>query len=134
MRLDLLVNHFVYEAVTRGYIVIYEKHFKRNYIHIRDVADCFIFCLENFARLKDEPYNLGLDEANYNKEELAALVAAAGCQALVDLAEAEDRSAERIRLDGELSAVEDRLVEAHEKMRNGEKNGNDLGGRVADSE
>ncbi|HJX13192.1 MAG TPA: NAD(P)-dependent oxidoreductase [Dehalococcoidales bacterium] len=74
MRLDLLVNHFVYEAVTRGYIVIYEKHFKRNYIHIRDVADCFIFCLENFARLKDEPYNLGLDEANYNKEELAALV------------------------------------------------------------
>lgn len=74
MRLDLLVNHFVYEAVSRGYIVIYEKHFKRNYIHIRDVADCFVFCLENFERLKNEPYNLGLDEANYNKEELAELV------------------------------------------------------------
>ena len=74
MRLDLLVNHFVYEAIHCGYIVIYEKHFKRNYIHIRDVADCFIFCLENFERLKDEPYNLGLDEANYTKEELANLV------------------------------------------------------------
>ena len=74
MRLDLLVNHFVYEALHRGYIVIYEKHFKRNYIHIRDVADCFIFCLQNFERLKDEPYNLGLDEANYTKEELANLV------------------------------------------------------------
>ncbi|MFC2007785.1 NAD-dependent epimerase/dehydratase family protein [Chloroflexota bacterium] len=74
MRLDLLVNQFVYEALFRGYIVIYEKHFKRNYIHIRDVADCFNFCLENFELLKDEPYNLGLDEANYNKEELANLI------------------------------------------------------------
>jgi len=74
MRLDLLVNHFVYEAIHHGHITIYEKHFKRNYIHIRDVADCFIFCLENFERLKDEPYNLGLDEANYTKEELANLV------------------------------------------------------------
>lgn len=74
MRTDLLVNHFVYEAVNRGYIIIYEKHFKRNYIHIRDVADCFLFCLENFDKIKDEPYNLGLDEANYNKEELSNLV------------------------------------------------------------
>ena len=74
MRLDLLVNAFVYEAITREYIVIYEKDFKRNYIHIRDVADCFLFCLENFERLKDEAYNLGLDEANYTKEELASLV------------------------------------------------------------
>ena len=74
MRLDLLVNHFVYEAMRSGYIVIFEKHFKRNYIHIRDVADCFLFCLKNFERLKNEPYNLGLDEANYTKEELANLV------------------------------------------------------------
>jgi nucleoside-diphosphate-sugar epimerase len=74
LRLDLLVNTFVYEAVTRGYILIYEKHYKRNYIHIQDVADCFLFCLENFDRLKGEPYNFGLDEANYSKEELAYLV------------------------------------------------------------
>ena len=74
MRVDLLVNHFVYEAVRRGYIVIYEKSFKRNYVHIRDVADCFSYCLDNFERLKDEPYNFGMEEANYSKEELANLV------------------------------------------------------------
>jgi nucleoside-diphosphate-sugar epimerase len=74
MRIDLLVNHFVYEAVHRGYIVVYEKDFRRNYVHIRDVSDCFVYCLENFDRLKDEPYNVGLGEANYSKEELADLV------------------------------------------------------------
>jgi nucleoside-diphosphate-sugar epimerase len=47
MRLDLLVNHFVHAAVSDGYIVIFEKDFKRNYIHIRDVADCFVHCLEH---------------------------------------------------------------------------------------
>ena len=71
MRLDLLVNHFVYAAVTEGYIVIFEKDFKRNYIHIRDVADCFVHCIENFKRMAGRPYNAGLDAANLSKEELA---------------------------------------------------------------
>ena len=71
MRLDLLVNHFVYAAVTDGYIVIFEKDFKRNYIHIRDVADCFVHCIENFKRMAGRPYNAGLDAANLSKEELA---------------------------------------------------------------
>ncbi len=71
MRLDLLVNHFVYAAVTDGYIVIFEKDFKRNYIHIRDVADCFVHCIENFKRMAGRPYNVGLDAANLSKEELA---------------------------------------------------------------
>ncbi len=71
MRLDLLVNHFVYAAVTDGYIVIFEKDFKRNYIHIRDVADCFIHCIENSAQMVGRPYNVGLDSANLSKEELA---------------------------------------------------------------
>jgi nucleoside-diphosphate-sugar epimerase len=71
MRLDLLVNHFVYAAVTDGYIVIFEKDFKRNYIHIRDVADCFIHCLEHADAMKGKPYNAGLDAANLSKEELA---------------------------------------------------------------
>jgi nucleoside-diphosphate-sugar epimerase len=70
MRLDLLVNHFVYTAVTDGYIVIFEKDFKRNYIHIRDVADCFIHCIENAERMVGRPYNVGLDAANLSKEEL----------------------------------------------------------------
>ena len=71
MRLDLLVNHFTYAAVTDGYIVIYEKDFKRNYVHIRDVADCFVYCIENHDTMIGQPYNLGLDAANLSKEELA---------------------------------------------------------------
>jgi nucleoside-diphosphate-sugar epimerase len=71
MRLDLLVNHFVYAAVTDGYIVIFEKDFKRNYIHIRDVADCFVHCIENAKGMTGRPYNAGLDAANLSKEELA---------------------------------------------------------------
>jgi nucleoside-diphosphate-sugar epimerase len=74
MRLDLLVNHFVYVAVTDGYIVIYEKHFKRNYIHIRDVADCFVHAIRNAGAMAGRPYNAGLDEANLSKEELALKV------------------------------------------------------------
>lgn len=71
MRLDLLVNDFVYRAVTDGFLVIYEKDFKRNYVHIEDVAECFCFCLEHFDEMKGEVYNVGLNEANLSKEELA---------------------------------------------------------------
>ena len=71
MRMDLLVNHFVYAALTDRYIVIFEKDFKRNYVHIRDVADCFIHCMENSANMIGKPYNVGLDKANLSKEELA---------------------------------------------------------------
>lgn len=71
MRMDLLVNHFVYAALTDRYIVIFEKDFKRNYVHIRDVADCFIHCIENASRMTGRPYNVGLDKANLSKEELA---------------------------------------------------------------
>jgi nucleoside-diphosphate-sugar epimerase len=71
MRLDLLVNHFVYTAANDGYIVIFEKDFKRNYVHIRDVADCFVYCIENGKRMEGKPYNVGLDAANLSKEDLA---------------------------------------------------------------
>jgi nucleoside-diphosphate-sugar epimerase len=74
MRIDLLVNHFVYAAVTDGYVVIFEKDFKRNYIHIRDVAECFVYCIENAARMSGRPYNLGLDAANLSKGDLATRI------------------------------------------------------------
>jgi len=70
MRLDLLVNDFVYKAVNDRYIVLFEAHFKRNYIHVRDVAGAFIHCLNNFEKMKNETYNVGLDEANLSKREL----------------------------------------------------------------
>ena len=74
MRLDLLVNHFVYAAVMDGYLVIFEKDFKRNYVHIRDVADCFLHCIAHADRMAGRPYNVGLDKANLSKEELALKV------------------------------------------------------------
>lgn len=74
MRLDLLVNHFVYAAYTDGYIVIFEKDFKRNYVHVRDVADCFVHCIDNADEMVGRPFNVGLDQANYSKEELAEKV------------------------------------------------------------
>lgn len=74
MRLDLLVNHFVYTSITDGYLVIFEKDFKRNYVHIRDVADCMIYCIKNSPQMVGRPYNVGLDEANLSKEELALKV------------------------------------------------------------
>ena len=74
MRLDLLVNHFTYAALTDGYIILFEKDFKRNYVHIRDVADCFAYCLDHVEDMAGRPYNVGLDDANLSKEELALKV------------------------------------------------------------
>lgn len=70
MRVDLLVNNFVYRAVTDGFVVLYQAHFKRNYIHVRDVARAFLHCIGNFGQMKNEPYNVGLSDANISKREL----------------------------------------------------------------
>lgn len=70
MRLDLLVNDFVYRAENDGYVVLFEANFKRNYIHVRDVARVFIHCIENFAKMKNQTYNVGLSDANLSKNEL----------------------------------------------------------------
>jgi nucleoside-diphosphate-sugar epimerase len=71
MRLDLLVNDFTFRAVTDHYLVLYEKDFKRNYLHIEDAAGAFCHVLEHFDEMKGEAYNVGLDAANLSKEELA---------------------------------------------------------------
>lgn len=70
MRLDLLVNDFVYRAVNDKTVVLFESHFKRNYIHIRDVVKAFIHCINNFDEMKNETYNVGLSDANLSKKEL----------------------------------------------------------------
>lgn len=69
-RLDLLVNDFVYRAVHDRAVVLFEADFKRNYIHIRDVARAFIHGLDNFETMKNEAYNVGLSDANLSKREL----------------------------------------------------------------
>ncbi len=70
MRLDLLVNDFVFRAVNDRAVVLFEPHFKRNYIHIRDVAKAFIHAIDNFDKMKGKPYNVGLEDANLSKMEL----------------------------------------------------------------
>ncbi|MDB4808010.1 NAD-dependent epimerase/dehydratase [Verrucomicrobia bacterium] len=74
MRLDLLVNDFVYRAVNDRSLLIFEGHFKRNYIHVRDIARLFEHAIDNFELMKGKPYNAGLEEANLSKLELCAKI------------------------------------------------------------
>jgi nucleoside-diphosphate-sugar epimerase len=74
MRIDLLVNDFVYRAINDSAVVIFEGHFKRNYIHIQDVVSAFLYGVENFDKMKGLPYNVGLDNANLSKIELAETI------------------------------------------------------------
>ena len=70
MRIDLLVNDFVYKAFNDKYIVLFESHFKRNYIHIDDIAKLIGFILENPKTFNQNIYNVGLEDANLSKKEL----------------------------------------------------------------
>jgi nucleoside-diphosphate-sugar epimerase len=74
MRLDLLVNDFVYRAVHDRAVVIFEGHFKRNYIHIRDVVLAFQHAMANFEKMSGRAYNVGLEEANLSKLELCEVI------------------------------------------------------------
>jgi nucleoside-diphosphate-sugar epimerase len=70
MRTDLLVNDFTYKAITDKYIVVFEKTFKRNFIHIKDVASAFLFMIQHYDKYKYEVFNVGLSNANLSKQEL----------------------------------------------------------------
>lgn len=70
MRLDLLVNDFTFRACQDKFVVLFEEHFKRNYIHVRDVAEAFLFGIVHFDKMKGEAYNVGLSSANLSKREL----------------------------------------------------------------
>ena len=74
MRLDLLVNDFTYRAYYDRFIVLFEAHFKRNYLHVRDAARAFMYGLDNFEKMKGEAYNVGLSDANISKAELCEVI------------------------------------------------------------
>lgn len=74
MRLDLLVNDFTYRAVRDRFLVLFEAHFKRNYIHVRDIARVFVHGIRNFAAMQGRPYNVGLSDANLSKLELCQVI------------------------------------------------------------
>ena len=74
MRTDLLVNDLTYRAVNDGYVIIFEGHFKRNYVHVRDVCDAFLHAIYNFDTMKSQIYNVGLSTANVSKLELCEII------------------------------------------------------------
>ena len=74
MRTDLLVNDFVQRALVDRFVVVFEGYFKRNYIHIRDVARAFLHAMDQFETMQGEPYNVGLSNANLSKLELCAKI------------------------------------------------------------
>jgi len=71
MRSDLLVNNFVYTAIKKKKLTLFEPHFRRNFIHVRDVVNAIIYTMKNFNKLKNNVYNLGLSSANISKIMLA---------------------------------------------------------------
>jgi nucleoside-diphosphate-sugar epimerase len=77
MRLDLLVNDFVYQAVTQKYAVVYESHFMRTFIHVEDMARAFLFAIDNIGRMKGQVYNIGSEGMNYSKRHVCDMIHAA---------------------------------------------------------
>ena len=71
MRTDLLVNNFVFNSIKNKKLTIFEPHFRRNFIHIRDVVKGIIFTMNNFSKMKKNVFNLGLSSANITKIMLA---------------------------------------------------------------
>ena len=71
MRTDLLVNDFVLRSFKDGFLILFEENFRRNFIHIRDIANTFLFCIDNFEKMKSQAFNVGLSSANLTKRQLA---------------------------------------------------------------
>lgn len=70
LRLDLLINDFTYKALTQGYLVVYEKHFMRTFIHVHDMGRVFLFGIENQDKMKNNVYNVGSEKMNFSKEDI----------------------------------------------------------------
>ncbi|MBI4095150.1 MAG: NAD(P)-dependent oxidoreductase [Candidatus Liptonbacteria bacterium] len=74
MRLDLLPNDFTYKAVRERSLIVYEKHFMRTFIHVRDMARAFLFAIDNYDKMKGEIYNVGSNDLNYSKEAICRMI------------------------------------------------------------
>jgi nucleoside-diphosphate-sugar epimerase len=76
LRLDLMVNDFTYKALTQQYLVVYEKHFMRTFIHVNDISRAFLFGLENMGKMRGEVFNVGSEKMNYSKEQICDMIQA----------------------------------------------------------
>ena len=70
LRLDLMINDFAWQALVQHYLVVYEKHFRRTFIHIQDMARCVLFTFDNWDRMEGQVYNVGADNMNFTKEQI----------------------------------------------------------------
>jgi len=75
LRLDLLINDFTNKCLRDGYLVVYEKHFMRTFIHVSDMANAFMLAINNLDRMVNNVYNIGDDSMNYSKEDICNMVA-----------------------------------------------------------
>ena len=75
-RLDLLINDFVYQALRLKYLVVYESHFMRSFIHVYDIARSFLFALANAGKMTGQVYNMGSETMNYSKADICKKIAA----------------------------------------------------------
>jgi len=75
LRLDLLINEFVYQAVKQKYLVVYESHFMRTFIHVKDMARAFVFAIDNLEKTNGQTYNVGDDSLNFSKKEICDIIA-----------------------------------------------------------
>jgi nucleoside-diphosphate-sugar epimerase len=73
-RFDLLINDFVYQAITEGTISVYEKHYKRSFIHVHDMGLAFVFALKNIDLMIGKIYNVGAEEMNFTKQQICQLI------------------------------------------------------------
>lgn len=74
LRLDLMVNDFVYQAVVNHQLIVYEKHFRRTFIHVQDMARSFLFAIDHAGQMKDGIFNVGSDSENLTKEDVALMI------------------------------------------------------------
>lgn len=74
LRLDLLINDLTYKSMKEGYAVIYESHFMRTFIHVRDICRVFLFAIENMDKMKNNVYNVGSDSMNFSKKEVCEII------------------------------------------------------------
>ncbi len=74
LRLDLLINDFTYQALVQNYLLVYEKHFRRTFIHVYDMARCVHFVMERWNTMKNETYNVGHESMNFTKEDVVRIL------------------------------------------------------------
>jgi nucleoside-diphosphate-sugar epimerase len=74
MRIDLMINDFVFKLMTQKYLVVYEKNFMRTFLHVKDIARSIIHGIENFDKMKNNLYNVGDENLNFSKEDVCRLI------------------------------------------------------------